>query len=52
MLRKLAMNMIPQVRLFQYDTDFWKLISEEIVKNVKYVIKSLNFIVCHEYLLF
>ena len=47
MLRKYVTDMIPLVGLFKYVTDFQKEnFSVEIVKNAKYVNKSLSLIVC------
>ena len=42
MLRKYVMDMVPLVGLLKYVTDFQKITSGEIVKNVKYVTKSLS----------
>ena len=46
MLRKYVTDMVPLVGLLKYVTDFQKISSEEIVKNAKYVTKSLSLIVC------
>ena len=46
MLRKYVTGMVALVGLSKYVTDFQKFTSEEIGKNVKYVTKFLNLIVC------
>ena len=42
MLRKYVTDMVPQVVLLKYVTDFVKMTSGEIVKNVKYDTKGLK----------
>ena len=39
MLRKYVTGMVPLVGLLKYVTDFRKITSEEIDKNVKYITK-------------
>ena len=52
MLRKYVTDMVPRVGLLKYVTDFQKMTSGEIVKNVKYVTEKINVTVPNRYYLF
>ena len=52
MLRKYVTDMVSRVGLLRYVTDFQKMTSEEIVKNVKYVTKGLNVTIPNKFCLF
>ena len=52
MLRKYVTDMVPRVGLLKYVTDFQKMTSGEIVKNVKYVTEGINVTIPNRYYLF
>ena len=52
MLRKYVTDMVSPLGLLKYVTDFQKIMSGEIVKNLKiiYAIELLNLIIFYEFL--